>query len=149
MKSLEWLQRGLNHDDPMDCLSNCWMGFNNLYSAHQSNSEIQAIKQFIDANVDVGTAQKLIDNHQTEITYFMSRPIIDMRGNGRNSQRDIDSYNSSDAMIIAIVALVKNIKNVVAEIAITRRLNVTKTLGYVSLRFATHFNPQFLSALRS
>ncbi|TMP15464.1 HEPN domain-containing protein [Pseudoalteromonas sp. S2893] len=105
MKSLECLQRGLNHDDPMDCLSNCWMGFNNLYSAHQSNSEIQAIKQFIDANVDVGTAQKLIDNHQTEITYFMSRPIIDMRGNGRNSQRDIDSYNSSDCPLAKLKSI--------------------------------------------
>ena len=99
VKSLEWLERGLNHDDPMDCLSNCWMGFNNLYSIHQSSSEIGSIKKFIDTNVDTETAQKLIDNHQAEITYFMSRPIIDMRGNGRDSQRDIDSYNSSNCSL--------------------------------------------------
>lgn len=105
MKALEWLDRGLNHDDPMDCLNSCWMGFNNLYSAHLSNSEIETIKQFIDANVDVDTAQKLIDNHQTEISYLMSRPIIDMRGNGRNSQRDIDSYNSSDCPLAKLKSI--------------------------------------------
>lgn len=105
VKSKEWLERGLNHDDPMDCLSNCWMGLNNLYSAYQSNTEVGSIKQFIDNKVDVKTAQELIDNHQTEIAYFMSRPIIDMRGNGRNSQRDIDSYNASSCPLAKLKSI--------------------------------------------
>ncbi|MCF6322823.1 MAG: hypothetical protein L3J89_00625 [Gammaproteobacteria bacterium] len=99
MKSVEWLERGLNQNDPIDCLNNCWMGFNNLYSNSGAGTEVKSIKSFIDTNVDIEVAQELLNNHQTEIAYFMARPVIDMRGNGRNTQRDIDSFNSTDCAL--------------------------------------------------
>jgi hypothetical protein len=104
MKAIEWLDRGLNQNDPIDCLSNCWMGFNNLYS-NASGAEVDSIKSFIDANVNNETAQELLDNHQTEITYFMSRPVFDMRGNGRSSQRDINNYNSTTCAITKLKSI--------------------------------------------
>ncbi|MCK8132029.1 HEPN domain-containing protein [Pseudoalteromonas sp. 2CM28B] len=99
MKSIEWLERGLNQNDPIDCLSNCWMGFNSLYSNSSSKTEVDSIKSFIDTNVDLKVAQELLDNHQIEITYFMTRPVIDMRGNGKSSQTDIDIFNSTDCAV--------------------------------------------------
>lgn len=96
MKAREWLERGLNHDDPIDCLYNCWMGFNNLYGAYHTGSERNAIKALIDAKVEAAFAQALLDNHKPEIDCFMSRPVIDMRGNRRSSQRDINNYNTSN-----------------------------------------------------
>jgi hypothetical protein len=99
VKSIEWLERGLNQNDPIDCLSNCWMGFNSLYSNSSSKTEVDSIKSFIDTNVDLKVAQELLDNHQIEITYFMTRPVIDMRGNGKSSQTDIDIFNSTDCAV--------------------------------------------------
>ncbi|MDC9511690.1 HEPN domain-containing protein [Pseudoalteromonas sp. CST5] len=99
MKSIEWLERGLNQNDPIDCLSNCWMGFNSLYSNSSSKTEVDSIKSFIDTNVDLKVAQELLDIHQIEITYFMTRPVIDMRGNGKSSQTDIDIFNSTDCAV--------------------------------------------------
>lgn len=97
MKAREWLDRGLALSDPIDCFSNCWMGFNNLYSS--SGSEVNSIKSFIDDNVNRVTAQELLESHQAEIAYFMSCPVINMRGNGRCSQRDIDSFNSATCAV--------------------------------------------------
>lgn len=99
VKAREWLERGLNHNDPIDCLCNCWMGFNNLYSIYQVGAEPLAIKTFIDTKVDTAFAQALIEHHEQEVNYFMSRPVIDMRGNGRSTQRDIDDYNASNCPI--------------------------------------------------
>lgn len=75
------------------------MGFNSLYSNSSSKTEVDSIKSFIDTNVDLKVAQELLDNHQIEITYFMTRPVIDMRGNGKSSQTDIDIFNSTDCAV--------------------------------------------------
>jgi hypothetical protein len=105
VKSREWLDRGLNQRDPIDCLNNCWIGFNSLYSSGVSGTEVDLIKRFIDTNVDIETAQKLLDNHKREITYFMSRPVIDMRSNGRSSQRDINTYKSATSAITKLKSI--------------------------------------------
>lgn len=75
------------------------MGFNSLYSNSSSKTEVDSIKSFIDTNVDLKVAQELLDIHQIEITYFMTRPVIDMRGNGKSSQTDIDIFNSTDCAV--------------------------------------------------
>jgi hypothetical protein len=105
MKSREWLDRGLNQKDPIDCLNNCWIGFNNLYSSGASGTEVHLIKSFIDTHVDLETARDLLDNHKKEITYFMSRPVLDMRGNGRSSQKDLNTFKSSTCAIIKLKSI--------------------------------------------
>jgi hypothetical protein len=105
MKSREWLDRRLNQNDPIDCLSNCWIGFNNLYSFGEAGTEVNSIKKFIDAKVNSQTAKELLDIHQEEIAYFMSRPVVDMRGNSRNTQKNIDSFNSTTCAVTKLKSI--------------------------------------------
>ncbi|MGF1788902.1 hypothetical protein L4D00_24250 [Photobacterium swingsii] len=105
MKAVEWLDRGLSHDDPMDCFTNCWIGFNNLYSNYPADSERSSIKNFVDANVTESVAEELINLHNEEISYFISQAVINMSNTEQNTQRDINSYNISESFIAKLKSI--------------------------------------------
>ncbi len=58
------------------------------------------------------TAKELIDGHQKEIAYLISQPVVDMRGNGRDTEESINEYNSSGDNLERLKALFKIIYQV-------------------------------------
>lgn len=95
MKSHEWLGRALESTDPIEQLSNSWRGFNGLYSSSDKISELDKIKRYLDANLSDDVAAQLIENHEREIDYLISTPVIDMRGNGNSTAKNIDAFKTS------------------------------------------------------
>ncbi|NOY73535.1 MAG: hypothetical protein GXP14_14405 [Gammaproteobacteria bacterium] len=99
MKARKWLDRGLDRSDPIDLLTDSWRGFNNLFFQCYGGSEREKIKNFIAQSVSEETASQLITGHKHEIEYLLSRPVIDMSGNGRNTSRSIEAYTNANSSI--------------------------------------------------
>ena len=105
MKSKEWLERALNSQDPIDLFTDSWRGFNSIYYQNTGGSELNKIHNFLTRSIPEETARELINNHTAEITYLMSQPVIDMRGNGRNTRLTMEEYKTSDSNTEKLKAL--------------------------------------------
>ena len=112
MKAREWLEWGLERNDSIDLLTDVWRGVNHLFYSEVSGTEREKINNYLTENISEETTQKIIDGHQTEIAYLISQPIIDMRGNGRDTEEAINEYNSSGGNLEKIKALFKIIYQV-------------------------------------
>ena len=105
MKAREWLERGLETEDPVDKLSNLWRGFNNLYATENGGPERDKIKNFLSGNITEDFASEIIDKSNDDIVYLLSQPVIDMRGNGRDTQSDIDLFETSESRLRKLEAV--------------------------------------------
>lgn len=112
MKAREWLNRGLEQNDPIDSLANAWRGFNNLFYSEAGSTEGEKINSYLTSNVSEETAQNLINGHQKEIAYLISKPVIDMRGNGRDTEKSINEYITSGSNLEKLKAIFKIIYQV-------------------------------------
>ena len=99
MKAREWLERGLESRDPIDSFTDSWRGFNNLFYHYDGNSELEKIRNFLGLAISEISARQLIDNHTEEIAYLLSQPVIDMRGNDRDTTPSIEAYTDSSSDI--------------------------------------------------
>jgi hypothetical protein len=99
MKARKWLDRGLDRSDPIDSLTDLWRGFNNLFYQCEGSTERKKIKNFISQSVSEETASQLIAGHKQEIEYLLSQPVIDMRGNGRDTSPSIKAYTDANSCI--------------------------------------------------
>jgi len=99
MKAKEWLNRGLERVDPIDLLTDSWRGFNNLFYHSTGGSEREKIQNYLSGNLSEDSAKKLIDSHPQEIKYLLSQPVIDMRGNGKDTEASMNKFNSSSSHI--------------------------------------------------
>ncbi len=105
MKAREWYNQCLERDDPIDSLTDVWRGFNNLFYSETGGSEREKINNYLSARVSEETAKELIGGHQKEIAYLISQPVVDMRGNGRDTEESINEYNSSGDNLEKLKAL--------------------------------------------
>jgi hypothetical protein len=105
MKAREWFRRGVETEDPVDRLSNLWRGFNNLFAPENGGTERNKIKNYLSNNISEDSALDIIDESNEGIVYLLSQPVIDMRGNGQNTQGDIDAFASSESSIEKLKAL--------------------------------------------
>ena len=112
MKAREWLNRGLERNDPIDVLTDAWRGFNHLFYSETGHSERDKINSYLSTNVSEEVAQELIAGHQTEIAYLVSQPVIDMRGNGRDTEESINEFNNSGSNLERLKAIFKIIYQV-------------------------------------
>lgn len=103
MKAREWLRRGEISKDPFDALSNFWRGFNNLFAGNGREREL--IKTYLRENIDESFAQILIDSNTKDVHVLISQPVIDMRGNGRDTSRYIREFQNATASVDRLVAL--------------------------------------------
>ena len=51
------------------------------------------------------TEGKIIDKSNDDIVYLLSQPVIDMRGNGRDTQSDIDLFETSESRLRKLEAV--------------------------------------------
>lgn len=103
MKAREWLGRGESATDPFDALSNYWRGFNNLFAGRGQEREL--ISAFLRSQIDEPFAQNLIDAQAKGANVLMQQPVVDMRGNGRDTSPYIDQYDIAETAIEKLVAL--------------------------------------------
>ncbi len=88
-----------DRSDPIDLLTDSWRAFNNLFYQCAGSTEREKIENFILQSVSEETASQLISGHKQEIEYMFSQPVIDMRGNGRDTSPSIQAYADANSCI--------------------------------------------------
>ena len=105
MKAKEWLDRGMESTDPIDMFTNSWRGFNNLFYESAGRKERDKIRNYLLANVSEDVSTSLLREYSEQIAYLLSQPVIDMRGNGRDTGKFIKKYKNSRTNQERMVAL--------------------------------------------
>jgi len=105
MKAREWLERGVETQNPVDKLSNLWRGFNNLFAPENGGSERNKINNFLNGNITENSASEIINECSNDVVYLLSQPVIDMRGNGQDTQRDINAFKATESGIEKLKAV--------------------------------------------
>lgn len=94
MLAREWLQRGKLAQSPIEAFTDFWRAFNNLYSTSPGADELARIRAFLMANVPPIAAATMLSFHREQMDYLLSQPVIDMRGNGRNTEAAIAAFRA-------------------------------------------------------
>jgi hypothetical protein len=105
MKAREWLQRLREAGDPIDGFSNAWCAFNHLYFPVDGQNERDKIRQYLEGAVDENVAARLIADYRYEASYLLADPVIDMRGNGRNTARNIEAFQHGETALAKVKEL--------------------------------------------
>lgn len=95
MKAREWHERGKQAAAPIDALSDYWRGFNNLFFGVKAHTEREKIKRYISEKLSASQAGEILEKYKTEIDYLLSRPVIDMRGNGKDTEQNAQTFRGS------------------------------------------------------
>lgn len=99
MKAKQWLQRGQAAQDPFNAMGEYWRGFNNLFSDFPGNNERERILSYIAKTYTQASATALLAQYAEQIAYLISRPVIDMRGNGHTTAPNIETFkNANDSL---------------------------------------------------
>lgn len=94
MKAKEWHQRGKLQKDPINALAEFWRGFNNLFFPLKGADERDKIRKFLASEISEKQAAAVLDARKKEIGVLVAKPILDMRGNGRDTQASIAAFNA-------------------------------------------------------
>jgi hypothetical protein len=95
MEAREWLERGKQMTEPIDAFSNFWRGFNNLFSSVVHGQERDQIRSYLGTNITPEQAQEILDTNSSSVDYLLSQPVIDMRGNGKDTSQYIKAFNTA------------------------------------------------------
>ncbi|ECG1420349.1 TPA_asm: hypothetical protein GND15_002381 [Salmonella enterica subsp. salamae serovar 58:d:z6] len=95
MKAQEWLDRGRLTEDPMDAFSNYYRGLNHLFSSITNGSERDKIAHLLQENISNENAADILNTYSKNVENLISEPVIDMRGNGKNTGAYIDNFKSA------------------------------------------------------
>jgi hypothetical protein len=99
----EWLERGAAATDAFDAFSNFWRGFNALFAG--PGQEREQISNFISTAINDHFAQEMLNAHADEVGHLMGVPVIDMRGNGRDTSQHIETFGTAASAIEKLVAV--------------------------------------------
>lgn len=103
MKAKEWLKRGEASTNQFDAFSNYWRGFNNLFTG--KGQERKLISEFLRLNIKEEFAQYLLETYKPRVVELISKPVIDMRGNGKDTLQDLDNFHVGITALEKLVAL--------------------------------------------
>lgn len=99
MKAREWLDRGKQDADPINAFSCFWCAFNNLFFGTAEGAERGVIRAFLGQRVSEADAEVVLRVHAPEVAYLLSEPVIDMRGNGKDTATNIQSFNAASGSL--------------------------------------------------
>lgn len=105
MKAREWLEQGNQRENPTDAFSNYWRGFNNLFYPCGPGRERDKIDRYISENITEEQSEEILQSFSDELEYLLSEPVIDMRGNGRDTAQNINSYNETESSLTKLKEL--------------------------------------------
>lgn len=100
----EWLDRGRNALSPFDALRDFWAGFNRLYG-HNARPVRERIRAYLLANFRTDEAAAILASHVPELACLTKRPILDMRGNGRDTALDRETYFQSANAVEKLISI--------------------------------------------
>lgn len=103
VKAQEWLESGSNSTNVFDAFSNYWRGFNNLFAGRGNERDL--ISRFIQSNIDEEFSKYLLMAYSKEVGYLTLQPVIDMRGNGRDTSQYITAFNQAKTVVEKIVSV--------------------------------------------
>lgn len=103
MKAREWMERGSTSKDSFDALSNYWRGFNNLFAG--LGQERDLISKFLQSTFNEDFAQSLLDAHAQAAKELLSAPVIDMRGNGKDTSQHIENFEAANTAMERLITL--------------------------------------------
>jgi hypothetical protein len=106
VKAHEWHQRGKKTSDPIDAFSNFWHGFNNLYAPMRKRNEREKIQTFLQDSICEERASHLLSTHAGCIDYLLSEPVIDMRGNGKDTAPNIAAFKAATSYLVKLKEVV-------------------------------------------
>jgi hypothetical protein len=101
----EWYERGQRAAAPIDALSDYWRGLNNLFFPVEGRTEREKITHFIAAKLSPSQAGEILKKYEAEIDYLLSRPVMDMRGNGRDTGPNAQVFQSSTDVLEKLTEL--------------------------------------------
>ena len=93
------MQRSREAEDPIDGFSNAWRAFNHLYFPVDGQNERDKIRRYLTDSVDEAMAERLLEEHEGELDYLTAEPVIDMRGNGRDTPPNIEGFRGRGAAV--------------------------------------------------
>lgn len=64
-----------------------------MYYVPGNAPEREKIRLFLRSHIDESTASRLLSLHEHQIAYLMSRPVIDMRRNGRDTTAHLEAFD--------------------------------------------------------
>jgi hypothetical protein len=103
VKAREWLERGSTCEDSFDALSNYWRGFNNLFAGQ--GQERQLISAFLQSKINEQFAQSLLSAHSNDANDLLAEPVVDMRGNGKDTTPYIAQFATAATSLEKLTAL--------------------------------------------
>jgi hypothetical protein len=103
VKAREWWQRGAASNDPFDGLSNYWRGFNSLYAGRGQERDL--ISDLLRAKLDEKFASDLLQAHAEDVKILLAQPVIDLRGNGKDTARYMREFDQTRNSLDKLVAL--------------------------------------------
>lgn len=103
MSALDWLERGERESDSFNKMFNIWCAFNNLFFQVRNGSERAKIETFLQQKIEQERASDILQRHTSEISYLLSKPIFDMRGNGNNTGKNITKFNNATEPVEKLV----------------------------------------------
>jgi hypothetical protein len=95
MKAREWLERGKRAADPINALSDFWRGFNHVFFPLAGDNEKAKIRKLLIATISEQKAQAILAENAQGVEVLLAQPVIDMRGNGRNTKPNIDAFKAT------------------------------------------------------
>jgi hypothetical protein len=105
MKWKEWLQRGEQSADPFEALSNHWRAFNHLFAESKGGTERDKIEAFVKARLTDESAARILQARSEEVRCLTSEPVVDMRGNGKDTTSQMEAFASSGSALERLVAI--------------------------------------------
>ena len=106
MIAREWLERGYQAISPIDAFTDFWRGFNNLYAAARNRDiERNKIRMYLDQAVSSNDAQEILGVDDPALEYLLSRPVVDMRGTGRDTLPAIEAFVTATSPKVKLVEL--------------------------------------------
>ena len=105
MKAREWLERGRRAADQIDAFTDFWRGFNNLFSAVANGQERDKIRIFLNGRLSETQAKEILESNAAGVTYLLSQPVIDMRGNGKDTTPNIEAFKAATDSLVKLQEL--------------------------------------------
>ena len=95
IKAREWLERGRLASSKIDALRDFWAGFNNLYNSNAKCAEQCKIRTFLSESISSVASNEVLAGNSTEVDYLLSQPVIDMRGNGKDTAEYVRAFHAA------------------------------------------------------
>jgi hypothetical protein len=95
MKAREWLERGRLASSPIDALRDFWTGFNNLDNSPAKCNERCKIRTFLTESISSVASGEVLAANRAVIDYLLSQPVIDMRGNGKDTAEYVKAFHAA------------------------------------------------------